>query len=89
MPRNPGLVCRIPLGFEWKLESLSEGVRLKAEHMQSAVSEYGRALVFPPQEVFESIDVVPINGIGGGCNGERKPAVGVKSLAIDRGIVEY
>lgn len=43
-----------------QLEELSFGIRLKAEHIASGVSDYGRILVFPPDEAFSAIDVVEV-----------------------------
>jgi hypothetical protein len=42
------------------LEKLSKGVRLKASEIEQGITEYGRTLVIPPPEAFQSIDVIPI-----------------------------
>ena len=43
------------------LESLTRGRRLSAEEMKTAVDDYGRRLVPPPESAFESdLDAIPI-----------------------------
>lgn len=45
-----------------ELESLSHGVRLKAEHIRSSLDEYGGTLVPPPPSAFDEVDVIEIEG---------------------------
>ena len=44
------------------IESFSNGVRLKAEHMRASAGEYGRTLVLPNASQYEQADVVVIDG---------------------------
>jgi len=43
-----------------KIAALTNGVRLPAKQMQSAVEQYGRTLVVPPSDAFELMDVVEV-----------------------------
>ncbi len=43
-----------------ELETLTKGVRLSAQEMAKAISDYGRQLVMPPEEAFQLMDVVEI-----------------------------
>ena len=43
-----------------EIETLTNGTRLPAEQIKTAVSQYGRTLVLPPAEVFSLIDVIQI-----------------------------
>jgi hypothetical protein len=45
-----------------EIESLSKGIRLKAEEMETTIREYGRHLTMPPESQFTSIDVIEIIG---------------------------
>jgi hypothetical protein len=47
------------------VERRSGGVRLSAESLARAVSEYGRRLVLPPSEAAAPLDVVPHRAGGG------------------------
>lgn len=40
----------------------TNGVRLSADLISDAISEYGHKLVMPPPEVFENIDVIEVIG---------------------------
>lgn len=40
------------------LAELTDGKRLKAEHIESGVKEYGRTLVKPPEQAYDYVDVV-------------------------------
>jgi hypothetical protein len=42
------------------IELRSRGVRLSADLMRQAVEEYRRTLIMPPDEVFSSLDVIPV-----------------------------
>jgi hypothetical protein len=42
------------------IELRSRGVRLSADLMRQAVEEYGRTLIMLPDEVFSSLDVIPV-----------------------------
>ena len=42
------------------LERRTNGVRLSAKEMESAIVDYGRTLVFPPADAFLDIDVIPV-----------------------------
>ena len=44
------------------VEALSNGVRLKAEHIESGVNDYGRTLTDPPDDAYDNIDVVAVDG---------------------------
>jgi len=44
------------------IETLSNGVRLKAEHIEAGVNDYGRTLTDPPECAYDNIDVVAVNG---------------------------
>lgn len=44
------------------LEAMSDGIRLKAEHIASGISEYGRTLVDPPKEAYDALDIIQISG---------------------------
>lgn len=53
------LVCR-----EYsKLETLTRGVRLGAADMANAIGHYGRTLVSPPKDAFESTDVIEVRSV--------------------------
>jgi hypothetical protein len=45
------------------VQRLSKGIRLTAEEMRDAIEEYGRQLVMPPSEAFESLDVVKVDDV--------------------------
>jgi hypothetical protein len=45
-----------------ELEALTQGHRLSAQEMRNAISGYGRKLVSPPDEAFELMDVVQVQG---------------------------
>jgi len=54
-------VVRLLVAGEYLLlEQLSRGTRLTAAEIEAGVSEFGRQLVFPPQDAFSEVDVVPI-----------------------------
>jgi hypothetical protein len=40
---------------------ITRSTRLTASEIEGAVRDYGRHLVFPPEEAFEALDVVPIS----------------------------
>src|SRR5687767_10921672 len=44
------------------LERLTNGVRLTAEEMAEGVREYGGSLILPPEDIFENLDVVEVEG---------------------------
>ena len=43
-------------------ESLCSGVRLAAQDMETAISEYGRTLTSPPPEAYGLLDAIQIRG---------------------------
>lgn len=43
-----------------EIEKVTNGVRLPAEQIRSAVEQYGRTLVQPPSEAYELMDVVEV-----------------------------
>jgi hypothetical protein len=45
-----------------ELETMTNGIRLKASDMDRAVAEYGRILVPPPENAFELLDIVEVHG---------------------------
>lgn len=45
-----------------ELEALSNGVRLQAEHIKLSIDDYGKTLIQPPDEAYDEIDVVQIDG---------------------------
>jgi hypothetical protein len=42
------------------IEELSDGNRLSAAEICNAVNEYGRTLIFPPEESYTNIDAIQI-----------------------------
>jgi hypothetical protein len=42
------------------LETLTNGVRLRASEIEASITEYGRTIVLPPPEAFSDIDMIPI-----------------------------
>jgi hypothetical protein len=44
-----------------EIERITRGIRLDAESIDRAITEYGRTLVIPPDTVFENLDVVAVN----------------------------
>ncbi len=44
------------------LESLSNGIRLTALEIETAIKEYSRTIVMPPENVFKNIDIIEVNG---------------------------
>ena len=44
------------------LETLTNGIRLKAEHLETAVAEYGRTLTEPPDSAYNDADIVHVDG---------------------------
>jgi len=45
------------------LERLTNGVRLTAAEMAEGVREYGGSLILPPDDAFENLDVVEVDGV--------------------------
>jgi hypothetical protein len=45
-----------------QLEKLSDGVRLKAQHIKGGVDAYGKTLAIPPANAFEEVDVIKVEG---------------------------
>jgi len=43
-----------------ELESLTNGIRVSAQEMATAIADYGRNLVSPPEEAFRLMDVVEV-----------------------------
>ena len=43
-----------------EIESITRGVRLPAEQIETAVDQYGRILVIPPVDAFKLMDVIEI-----------------------------
>lgn len=44
------------------LEALTNGLRLRSQHIESGIVEYGKALTFPPETAYDNIDVVEVAG---------------------------
>ena len=44
------------------LEALTGGVRLRSEHIESGVIDYGKTLTSPPEYAYDDIDVVEVAG---------------------------
>ena len=44
------------------LERLTNGVRLTAAEMAEGVHEYGGSLILPPDDAFDNLDVVEVEG---------------------------
>ena len=44
------------------LERLTNGVRLTAAEMAEGVREYGGNLILPPDDVFDNLDVIEVEG---------------------------
>lgn len=59
------LVSLLVAGDYLAVERRSAGVRLSAEALGRAITEYGRTLVLPPSGMEELLDVVP-HADGGG-----------------------
>ena len=64
-PHVQDLLELLVLGEYLEIERRSAGVRLTADHLASAVAEYGRNLVLPPSELSGLLDVVA-HGSGAG-----------------------
>lgn len=45
-----------------EIEALTNGMRLPAEQIKTAVDQYGRTLILPPREGFSLMDVIEIQG---------------------------
>lgn len=43
-----------------EIEKITNGVRLPAEQIRSAVEQYGRTVVQPPSEAYELMDVIEV-----------------------------
>ena len=43
-----------------ELESLTEGVRLKATDIANVVADYGRTIIVPPDDAYQLMDVVEV-----------------------------
>jgi hypothetical protein len=43
-----------------QLERLTGGIRLNAEEIRKAVTDYGRVLITPPDSAFELMDVIKV-----------------------------
>jgi hypothetical protein len=46
-----------------EVEALTNGVRLSAQEMAKAISDYGRELVLPPDDAFGLMDVVEVQNV--------------------------
>lgn len=46
-----------------EVERITKRVRLSAEEMAKAISDYGRQLVIPPEEAFGLLDVVEVRNM--------------------------
>ena len=44
------------------LEALAGGVRLRSDHIESGIVDYGKTLTFPPESAYDVIDVVEVPG---------------------------
>jgi hypothetical protein len=44
-----------------ELETLSQGVHLKAEYIAAGVTEYGCTLVAPPEEAFSNLNIIKVS----------------------------
>jgi len=44
------------------LENITGGIRLKAEHLEAGVNEYGKVLSYPPYHAYNKLDVIQIQG---------------------------
>lgn len=54
-------VVRLLVDAEYQqLEQLTHGVRLAASEIEAEVRAYGRQLLFPPEDAFSRIDVIPV-----------------------------
>lgn len=45
-----------------ELERLTSSRRLTSLEIENAIADYGEVLIFPPDEAFNQIDVIEING---------------------------
>lgn len=59
-----GVVAQLVAGDYEGLEQRTGGVRLSAEQMRDAVSQYGRRLRMPPDDVFKNLSIVDIRAPG-------------------------
>lgn len=63
LQREVSEIIRLLVERQFKqLETLTNGVRLPAEQIQTAVDQYGRTLVVPPSDAFKLMDVVEVHG---------------------------
>lgn len=46
-----------------ELEKLTMGIRLQANHIKSAIQEYGRTLIMPPDSTYDKLDIIEIEGV--------------------------
>jgi hypothetical protein len=42
------------------LEAITGGVRLRSDHIESGIVDYGKTLTFPPENAYDDIDVVAV-----------------------------
>ena len=44
------------------VEAMTNGIRLRADYIESGVVDYGKRLIYPPPEAYDKIDVVNVAG---------------------------
>jgi hypothetical protein len=44
------------------IERLTSGIRLTKAEIETAVKEYPRTIIVPPESVFENIDIIEVSG---------------------------
>jgi hypothetical protein len=54
------LVDLLVAGNYDQVETLTNGMRLDASSINSAIARYGRTLVSPPEDAYDELDIVPI-----------------------------
>ena len=46
-----------------QIEELTNGIRLSAREIQTAITEYGRTLALPPNSAYELLDIIRVNHV--------------------------
>ncbi len=58
------LIALLVEGEYSEIERKTNGARLSAEEIKTAVEQYGRKLVPPPSEAYDEMDVIEVKGSG-------------------------
>jgi hypothetical protein len=46
-----------------QIEELTHSIRLSAQEIQTAITEYGRTLTLPPDSAYELLDIIRVNNV--------------------------